>query len=153
MKGKYIELNLDDLSGEGIAFAVSGGTVAGRKDFVVAPELAGALDPLTLTDDAHAVTEAYLTSELTKGTGSAVTTLHKVTSDDITAGGFTLEIQAAPTLTGAAAACVVGGPVLVSGLDFDFSEDGASFVWTDFALADRIEVDDVIRVVYKGVRE
>ena len=153
MKGKYIELNLDDLSGEGIAFAVSGGTVAGRKDFVVAPELDGALDPLTLTDDAHAVTEGYLSSAVAKGTGSAVATLHKVTSDDITAGGFALETQAASTLTGAASACVVGGPVLVSGLDFGFSEDGASFVWTGFALADRIEVDDVIRVVYKGVRE
>lgn len=149
---KYLDLDFDDLEfTESSALNVEGGTIAGRKEFLVHPVLSDTVDVTAIPSDNALPGKAYLDSEAGKIVGGGVVYHHEVTSTDIDEKKIVW--PGTVTLHGSVVASVEGAPELAPGMDYEILPDGDGISWDGYALDGRIREGDLIRVVYKGVSE
>lgn len=150
--GKFLDLNLADLEfDQSSALNVAGGTIAGRKEFLVHPVLADSVDLFSVPSDAALPGKAYLDSEAGKIVGAGVVYHHEITATNVTEKKIVWPGTA--NLHGSVIASVEGAPELAPGMDYEILPDGDGISWDGYALDGRIREGDLIRVVYKGVSE
>lgn len=149
---KFLDLDLSDLSfDESGALSVEGGTIAGRKEFLVHPVLADTVDVTAIPSDNALPGKAYLDSEAGKIVGAGVVYHHEITATDIDEKGIVWPGTA--TLHGSVVVSVEGAPELAPGMDYEVLPAGDGISWDGYALDGRIREGDFVRVVYKGVSE